>query len=127
MAIQTRAPLDPAHLARLGERIAGELITPAHPGYETARRVWNGMIDRRPAVIARCADADDVTVAVRFADEHEVTSFHWLDLLNAIVGRVADAEIRSKMGDALRRVGAVLGSRVLERGAGHRGPPSSCG
>ena len=72
MAIQTRAPLDPAHLARLGERIAGELITPVHPDYKTARRVWNGMIDRRPAVIARCADADDVTVAVRFAAEHDL-------------------------------------------------------
>ena len=53
----------------LADRLAGEVITPDHPEYETARRVWNGMIDRHPAAIARCAHADDVAVAVRFARE----------------------------------------------------------
>jgi FAD/FMN-containing dehydrogenase len=53
----------------LAERLTGEVITPEHPDYDTARSVWNGMIDRRPAVIARCANADDVAVAVRFARE----------------------------------------------------------
>ena len=53
----------------LADRLAGDVITPEHPEYETARSVWNGMIDRRPAVIARCAQADDVAVAVRFARE----------------------------------------------------------
>jgi len=53
----------------LADRLAGEVITPEHPEYETARRVWNGMIDRHPAAIARCAHADDVAVAVRFARE----------------------------------------------------------
>jgi FAD/FMN-containing dehydrogenase len=56
----------------LAERLAGEVITPDHPDYDAARRVWNGMIDKHPAVIARCADADDVTVAVRFAAEHDL-------------------------------------------------------
>jgi FAD/FMN-containing dehydrogenase len=64
-------PVAPAHLAAaLAERLAGEVVAPDHPAYETARRVWNGMIDKRPAVIARCADADDVAAAVRFAAEH---------------------------------------------------------
>ena len=68
MAIHPTAPTDLA--AALAERLAGEVIAPDHPEYETARRVWNGMIDKRPAAIARCADADDVATAVRFAAEH---------------------------------------------------------
>jgi FAD/FMN-containing dehydrogenase len=64
-------PTAPTHLASaLAERIAGEVVAPDHAGYETARRVWNGMIDKRPALIARCADADDVATAVRFAAHH---------------------------------------------------------
>jgi FAD/FMN-containing dehydrogenase len=64
-------PLAPTPLAAvLAERLAGEVIAPDHPEYETARRVWNGMIDKRPAAIARCADADDVATAVRLAAQH---------------------------------------------------------
>ncbi|MGE0295371.1 FAD-binding oxidoreductase [Pseudonocardia sp.] len=48
-------------------RIAGTVLTPATPGYDEARRVWNGAIDRRPAVIARCTTAADVVAAVEFA------------------------------------------------------------
>jgi FAD/FMN-containing dehydrogenase len=70
MAVQSPAPLRHKTLDALKARLAGELITPDHPEYETARRVWNGMIDKCPAVIARCADADDVATAVRFAVEH---------------------------------------------------------
>jgi FAD/FMN-containing dehydrogenase len=54
----------------LAERLAGEVIAPDHPEYETARRIWNAMIDKRPAAIARCVDAGDVATAVRFAAEH---------------------------------------------------------
>ncbi len=42
----------------------GVLIYPDRPGYDDARRLWNGAIDRRPALIARCADADDAVVAL---------------------------------------------------------------
>ena len=48
-------------------RFRGALLRPGEEGYEEARRVWNGAIDRRPALIARCAGADDVLEAVRFA------------------------------------------------------------
>ncbi len=54
----------------LAEHLSGDVIAPGHEDYDSARRVWNGMIDRYPAVIARCTDADDVATAVRFAHEH---------------------------------------------------------
>jgi FAD/FMN-containing dehydrogenase len=50
-------------------KFRGELITPADPGYDAARKVYNGMIDRRPALIARCADVADVIAGVNFARE----------------------------------------------------------
>jgi len=45
----------------------GDVIDPEHPAYHEARSVWNGLIDRRPAVIARCADTQDVVAAVHAA------------------------------------------------------------
>jgi FAD/FMN-containing dehydrogenase len=57
----------PAGADALAERVAGDLITPGDPRYDEARRLWNGMIDKRPALIVRCADADDVSAVVRFA------------------------------------------------------------
>ena len=56
----------------LSTSLAGQLIRPDHHEYEAARTVWNGMIDKHPAAIARCANADDVALAVRFAAEHEL-------------------------------------------------------
>jgi FAD/FMN-containing dehydrogenase len=55
------------NLDALRHGFRGELLTPASPGYDDARRIWNAMIDRRPAAIARCSDVDDVIAAVRFA------------------------------------------------------------
>jgi FAD/FMN-containing dehydrogenase len=63
----------PAHsdaASALAERMTGAVISPAHPDYDDARRVWNGMIDKYPLAIARCADADDVAAAIRFAAEY---------------------------------------------------------
>ena len=45
----------------------GEMIGPENPQYDTARRVWNGMIDRRPAMIAKCKTVGDVQTSVRLA------------------------------------------------------------
>jgi FAD/FMN-containing dehydrogenase len=54
----------------LRARFSGEILQPAQPGYDAARRVFNGMIDRRPAMIARCATTADVVAAVNTAREH---------------------------------------------------------
>ncbi|MFF4044266.1 FAD-binding oxidoreductase [Streptomyces sp. NPDC001816] len=55
-----------AALAALREDLAGEVFAPGDAGYDDTRAVFNGMIDKRPAVIAQCADAADVVRAVRF-------------------------------------------------------------
>jgi len=62
----------PATFQDLKGKLRGELLTPADPGYDAARRVWNGMIDRRPALIARCTGAADVIQCVKFAREHNL-------------------------------------------------------
>ena len=49
------------------EVLRGSLVRPGDPDYDQARKVFNGMIDRRPALIARCADAADVAAAIQFA------------------------------------------------------------
>ena len=59
--------------SKLSEKIRGSLITPASDEYEVARKVYNGMIDRRPAAIVRCADVADVTAAVNFARQDGLT------------------------------------------------------
>ena len=50
----------------------GPVLTPGTPGYDSARSVWNGMIDHRPEVIARCASVGDVVTAVRTARERDL-------------------------------------------------------
>jgi FAD/FMN-containing dehydrogenase len=52
--------------------LQGQLLRPDDNGYDAARRVWNGMVDKRPALIARCAGESDVVSAVRFAREHDL-------------------------------------------------------
>lgn len=63
-------PLDPAHVESLRQVFRGELIGRKHTDFEFARRVWNGNIDRRPALIARCSGVADVQCAVEFARQH---------------------------------------------------------
>ena len=61
-----------AALASFSEAFEGEIILPGSAGYDAARIVWNGMIDRRPAVVARAAGVEDVRRTVRFAREQEL-------------------------------------------------------
>jgi FAD/FMN-containing dehydrogenase len=61
------AALETTVVDELSGSFRGELLLPTNPGYDTARRVWNGAIDRHPACIARCTGVADVAAAVRFA------------------------------------------------------------
>ena len=56
----------------LAGRMRGSLLRPESEGYDEARRVWNGMIDRHPALIGRCAGTADVQACVGFAREHDL-------------------------------------------------------
>ncbi|HEX6706836.1 MAG TPA: FAD-binding oxidoreductase [Albitalea sp.] len=56
----------------LAARIGGSVITGGDDAYAEARRVWNGIIDRHPALIARCTSESDVQAAVRFAASHRM-------------------------------------------------------
>lgn len=58
--------LDTAALKELRKGFSGELLLPESAGYDEARKLFNAMIDRRPAVIAQCADVEDVVGAVTF-------------------------------------------------------------
>jgi FAD/FMN-containing dehydrogenase len=52
--------------------IKGSVLSADDPGYEEARQIWNAMIDRRPAMIVQCADADDVPTAIAFARRYNL-------------------------------------------------------
>jgi FAD/FMN-containing dehydrogenase len=61
--------LEESVVAGLQARIRGELIRPGNESYDETRKVWNGMIDKKPALIVRCASAGDVIASVNFARE----------------------------------------------------------
>jgi FAD/FMN-containing dehydrogenase len=64
--------LDATELALIRERLRGDVIHPGHDAYDAARKIWNGAIDRHPALIIRCRGPADVLAAVRFAREREL-------------------------------------------------------
>jgi FAD/FMN-containing dehydrogenase len=74
MATQVTTPspamLNDDDIATFASALRGELVRPGDPRYDEARSVYNAMIDKRPALIARCANAADVIAAVAFAREH---------------------------------------------------------
>ena len=63
---------DSPDLARLRRGFDGQVLLPDEPGYHQARQVWNAMVDRQPAVIARCASPADVAAAIGFARAQEL-------------------------------------------------------
>ncbi len=69
----TPVPLEETAVEALASRLRGALLRPSDAGYEQACQVYNGMIQKRPALIAHCVDVADVIAAVTFAREQQVT------------------------------------------------------
>jgi hypothetical protein len=61
-----------AAIENLREKLRGPLLTPDTPGYDVTRKVFNAMVNKRPALIARCASPSDVVVCINFARDHGV-------------------------------------------------------
>lgn len=64
--------VDVQTLTDLREKLSGDLLTLGETGYDEARQIWNGMVDKRPLVIVRCCNSDDVVHAVNFAREQNL-------------------------------------------------------
>jgi FAD/FMN-containing dehydrogenase len=59
-------------ISELQSRMLGQLMAPEHPEYHTARKVYNGMIDKKPLLIARCTCVDDVVTMINYARENDL-------------------------------------------------------
>ena len=70
--MKTSADITAETLGQLAAGLRGELIVPGDPGYDAARAVYNGMIDKHPAAIVRCRDVADVIACVRFGRDHGI-------------------------------------------------------
>lgn len=64
--------LEKAAVNELTDALSGDVLLSGHPGYDSARKIWNGMHDKRPALIAQCRTAQDISHAVTFAREREL-------------------------------------------------------
>ena len=76
LSIRTRGgdtmPIAAGDLERFAAALRGDVVRRDSPNYEDARRIWNAMVERRPALIARCRSAADVRQCVLFAREHDL-------------------------------------------------------
>jgi FAD/FMN-containing dehydrogenase len=68
----TDVMLDSEAVSGLVPGVRGAVLRPGDPGYDDARAIWNGLIDRRPALIVQCTGAADVVDAVNFAREQDL-------------------------------------------------------
>ncbi len=64
--------ISPSAIEKFNASLRGELLRPGDPGYDEARKIWNGMIEKRPALIARCTGVADVIFCVNFARENSL-------------------------------------------------------
>src|ERR1700751_423239 len=67
---EVSSTLSKAVIEQFAEGLRGQLIRPGESGYDAARTIWNAMVDKRPAMIARCARVSDVLRSVDFARNH---------------------------------------------------------
>lgn len=68
----TEMELEKAAIREFGDSLSGPVMLSGHPEYDAARTIWNGMHDKRPALIARCLDSADVSQAVSFARDNDL-------------------------------------------------------
>ena len=68
----TKVEVRPDLLAALSAKIGGQVLDSRHPAYDSARAVWNGLIDKKPGIIVQCKGVADVMTAVKFASEHDL-------------------------------------------------------
>jgi hypothetical protein len=71
-AVTGRSALDDTAAQSLQASVRGQVLRPGEEGFDAARHVWNGMIDRTPALIVRCAGAADVITSIAFARDHNL-------------------------------------------------------
>lgn len=71
--MRERGTLDEEAVQELATAVRGAALTPAAPGYDAARSLWNGMIDRHPSVIVQCTGVADIRAALAFARERRLT------------------------------------------------------
>src|SRR6266545_3444563 len=116
-ATDSAVPLEAGAVEALASSFRGALIRPGDRTYDEHRRVWNGSIDRYPALIARCAGVEDVIAAVRFARiygllcRRRVKTGIWLISRDGN-GPIAGSGVREDAGHVTTRV-SILSFRTL--------------
>ena len=102
---------------QLRDRIHGSVTVPGDAEYDDARRVWNGMIDRRPGLVVRVADVNDIGHAVRFARDHDLPLAVRGGGHNVAGNSTVDDGLVLDLG-ALNRVQVLPGNRTVRVQAG---------
>lgn len=108
-------------LGDLAKILRGEVFVPDAPGYDGARRVWNAVFDKHPAVVARCASPSDVVRVVNFAREHQLLTAvraggHSLSGKSTCEGGIVIdvSAMQSVRVDPERRIATVSGGALLQ-------------
>ena len=93
--------LNEATINKFNENFRGELIQPTDSNFDEVRKVYNGMIDRHPAMIAKCADVADVITAVNFGRENNM-------LISIIIPIYNEKETVLEIIETVENVGRIL-------------------
>ncbi len=108
-------------------RLRGKLLLPDYAGYDATRRVWNGLVDKHPALIVRCAGVADVIGGVRFARDHNLLVSVRAGGHNIAGKGVCDgglmidlARMRSVQVNPVKRTAHVEGGATFPTGRGKR-------
>lgn len=112
--------IEAAAVRELGEACRGDVLLPGQVGYDSARKVWNGMHDKHPALIARCIDPADVRHAVDFARERDLLvavrggGHSWPGKSVCEGGLMIDLALQTDVDvDPARRIASVQGGALL--------------